>query len=346
MLDDDRNVVFQKHEQPRPAGRSVAYEVGGDRRSDRPPRGDAGPDVVRGKEAQTFKSLAQFVQSGATGTPRSRPCSASRQRLAEGRGQAAARQPRRLHPQAAGDGADHARSARRAATRRRPGRRCCRSTRPRRVRKELGELGVRVIRIGTVPDQMLYDKERIVVQAGKPVEIVFENTDLMPHNFVVAQARRAGRDRHAGRGDGHAARRGRAELRARIEQDAAREPAASAARAAEAQLHRPERAGRLSLRLHLSRPLAADVRGAVRRRRPGRVPGRPEGYLATHPLPIEDELLKFNRPRRSGSSTNWPPPSSRLEHGRSFANGKQMFPVASCVACHKMDGVGTRSAPT
>ena len=34
---------------------------------------------------------------------------------------------------------------------------------------------------------MLFDKDRIVVQAGKPVEIVFENNDLMPHNFVVTQ---------------------------------------------------------------------------------------------------------------------------------------------------------------
>ncbi len=55
------------------------------------------------------------------------------------------------------------------------------------VRRELGELGVRVIRLATVPDQMLFDKERIVVKAGKPVEIIFENNDLMPHNFVVTQ---------------------------------------------------------------------------------------------------------------------------------------------------------------
>src|SRR5262249_55475906 len=55
------------------------------------------------------------------------------------------------------------------------------------VRKELGELGARMIRIRTVPDQMLYDKERIAVKAGKEVEIIFENTDLMPHNLVVTE---------------------------------------------------------------------------------------------------------------------------------------------------------------
>ena len=53
------------------------------------------------------------------------------------------------------------------------------------ARKELSEIGVRVIRVGTVFDQMIFDKERLVVQAGKPVEFVFENTDIMPHNFVI-----------------------------------------------------------------------------------------------------------------------------------------------------------------
>ena len=37
---------------------------------------------------------------------------------------------------------------------------------------------MRVIRVGTLPDQMLFDKDRLVVQAGKPVEFVFENTDI------------------------------------------------------------------------------------------------------------------------------------------------------------------------
>ena len=38
------------------------------------------------------------------------------------------------------------------------------------VRQELGELGVRVVRINTLPERMAYDKEVIVVKAGKPVE--------------------------------------------------------------------------------------------------------------------------------------------------------------------------------
>src|SRR5262249_7007874 len=57
----------------------------------------------------------------------------------------------------------------------------------RKRRKELGELGVRGIRVGTLVAQMVYDRERIVVQAGKPFEIVFENTDTMPHNLVFLE---------------------------------------------------------------------------------------------------------------------------------------------------------------
>ena len=34
---------------------------------------------------------------------------------------------------------------------------------------------------------MRYDVDRIIVQAGKPVEILFENSDMMPHNFVITR---------------------------------------------------------------------------------------------------------------------------------------------------------------
>ena len=53
------------------------------------------------------------------------------------------------------------------------------------IEKFLRDLGVQVIVIRTVPEQMLYDKQLIVVQAGKPVEIVFMNDDAMPHNLVI-----------------------------------------------------------------------------------------------------------------------------------------------------------------
>jgi len=39
--------------------------------------------------------------------------------------------------------------------------------------------------IGTVREQMRYDTTRLIVEAGKPFEILFENSDMMPHNLTV-----------------------------------------------------------------------------------------------------------------------------------------------------------------
>ena len=59
---------------------------------------------------------------------------------------------------------------------------------PRRlVRRDLRALGVRIIPIETVPEQLLFDLKWFVVEAGKPVQIVLSNPDGMPHNIVVGQ---------------------------------------------------------------------------------------------------------------------------------------------------------------
>jgi azurin len=44
--------------------------------------------------------------------------------------------------------------------------------------------GTKVI-IKTIKNEMKYDISEFVVQAGKPVELVFENTDFMQHNLVI-----------------------------------------------------------------------------------------------------------------------------------------------------------------
>ena len=56
-----------------------------------------------------------------------------------------------------------------------------------RVRGELIDLSVSVFVIKTVREQMRYDVGRLVVVAGQPFEIIFENDDMMPHNLVVMQ---------------------------------------------------------------------------------------------------------------------------------------------------------------
>ena len=55
------------------------------------------------------------------------------------------------------------------------------------LRSELKNLRVAVFIIRTVREQMRYDTARLVVEAGKPFEIILINDDFMPHNLVIAR---------------------------------------------------------------------------------------------------------------------------------------------------------------
>lgn len=56
-----------------------------------------------------------------------------------------------------------------------------------KIRKDLRGLGVRIFVVKTVREQMRYDITQLVVEAGKPFEIILENLDAMPHNLVVVK---------------------------------------------------------------------------------------------------------------------------------------------------------------
>jgi putative heme-binding domain-containing protein len=213
------------------------------------------------------------------------------------------------------------------------------------IRKELGELGVRVLRLATVPDQMLFDKERLVVKAGKPVEVVFENNDLMPHNFVVAQP-------------------GSLEEVGTLAETQATQPGA-------AERHYVPSSPKVMHASRLLQPRDSQRLDFTAPGKPGVYPyvctypghwrrmfgalyvvedldeylADPEGYLVKHPLPVADELLKFVRPRTEWKFEDLASSVKDLQPGRNFANGKQLFTVATCVACHKMNGVGNEFGP-
>src|SRR6185503_2967864 len=59
------------------------------------------------------------------------------------------------------------------------------------------------------------------------------------------------------------------------------------------------------------------------------------------------DLLKFNRPRTEWKLDELADAVREMEAkgGRNFANGKLMFTVATCVACHKFGGQGTDFGP-
>jgi len=56
-----------------------------------------------------------------------------------------------------------------------------------RIRKELRALGVPGFVLHTVREKMRYDREQLVVEAGKPFEIALINDDFMAHNLAVVK---------------------------------------------------------------------------------------------------------------------------------------------------------------
>ena len=215
----------------------------------------------------------------------------------------------------------------------------------RQVRAELGELAVRVVRIGTLPERMAYDKDVIAVQAGKPLEIVFENTDLMPHNLVVALP-------------GSMAEIGMSA-----------ETTATQPGALERQY--VPISDKILLSSRLVQPRQSQQLSFVAPTKPGVYPyvctypghwrrmygalyvvenleeylAAPEEYLASHDLVAQDDLLKDRRPRTEWKLEDLEPAVLELASGRTFGNGKQMFQVASCVACHRLNNVGNLFGP-
>ncbi len=214
-----------------------------------------------------------------------------------------------------------------------------------KVRKELGELGVRVIRLTTVVEQMRYDKERFAVKAGKPVEVVLENADLMPHNFVVTQI-------------------GAMEEIGQLAETQATQPGA-------AERAYVPNSTKVLVKSRLVQPRETEKISFVAPSQPGVYPyvctypghwrrmygamyvvedlddylANPEEYLTKHPLPIKDDLLKFVRPRTEWKFDDLKASAVELKEGRSYTNGKQLFQLASCVSCHKFNGTGTDFGP-
>ncbi len=209
------------------------------------------------------------------------------------------------------------------------------------MREKLGEIGVRIIRVGTVPDQMLYDKERLIVQAGKPVEFLFENTDIMPHNFVIIEP-------------------GSLEEVGLLAEAQATQPGAlersyvpnSDKVLLKSILLQPRNVQKLSFNVPKEPgvyPYVCTYPGHWRRMYGAlfvvadldAYEADPEKYLAANPMVAKDNLLKLNRPRKAWTIEELTPLLYEVAHGgRNFGNGKQIFAATNCVACHKLNGVG------
>jgi putative heme-binding domain-containing protein len=345
VLDGQGNVVFRQDRLPAPEPQAVFDVRGGGPRGAVRRAAMAALTSVRGQEAQTFKALAPFVRDNVDRHAAVRAI----QRIPAAHWPPEEARPLldslltfirklpardRTSPEAV-DALQLADSL--AALLPLPD--------ARRVRRDLGELGVRVIHLGTVPDQMRFDTERMAVRAGRPVEFVFENNDLMPHNFVIV-------------------RPGALEEVGLLAEATATEPGAPGRQYVPVS-DKVLLASRLlpprdSQKLPFTAPTQPGVYPYVCtypghwRRMYGALYvvedldgylADPEGYLAKHPLPAVDELLKFTRPRKEWKFEDLAAAVEHMDGGRSFTNGKQLFQVANCVACHRINGAGTEVGP-
>lgn len=225
------------------------------------------------------------------------------------------------------------------------------------MRKTLGELGVRVIKIGTVFEKMSFDKDLIVVQAGKPVEFLLDNSDLMPHNFVVI-------------------RPGTLEEIGNLSEANAQKPEfaqkffvpTSEHVLAKSTLLQPRDTQRVSFNVPSEPgvyPFVCTYPGHWRRMHGAlyvvsdldEYLANPEGYLTANKVEAKDAMLKDRRPRTEWKLEDLSDVVASLSgdhaHGGhehhhaapNFGNGKQLFAVANCVGCHKLDGAGREFGP-
>lgn len=213
------------------------------------------------------------------------------------------------------------------------------------IESRLQNLDVRVIAIGTVQERMIFDKEQIVIQAGRPVEFRFSNSDFMPHNFVIvkqgaleeigelaeATARTAdAKDRH------YVPVSDKVILASRLLESNQSESLLFEA---------PKEPGIYPYvctypghwrRMYGALYVVADV---------DQYTANPEKYLADNPLEIRDELLKY-----IARDTDWKYDDliakfTPLPKDRSFEIGRNLFRAANCVGCHQFGGEGHALGP-
>ena len=215
-----------------------------------------------------------------------------------------------------------------------------------RFEKHLAEIVVPLIQIGTVRERMIYDREIIAVQAGRPVEFRLTNTDNMPHNFTVVLP-------------GFMVEVGElAEATGRDADAAARNfiPKSETILVA-SKLIQPEQTDSVFFevpkepgiypyvctypghwrRMYGALYVVADLSGYE---------ADSAAYLAANNLEMKDDLLKY-----LGRNTDWQLDDLKgdvmhISHrANNFEVGQTLFKAAACVGCHKLNNQGNNIGP-
>lgn len=199
------------------------------------------------------------------------------------------------------------------------------------IGKTLRGLGSQVILLRTIPEQMLYDQSLLVVEAGKPVEIILQNDDAMPHNLVITKP-------------GAAEEVGTASEKMSLTPDA------------QGRLYVPNLPGVLH-----ATPL---VESGRRAKLAFTAPGEPGDYpfLCSFPghwrrmlgtltvVPDVESYLASHAASAPPKITEWKIADFAAElsltnAARNLARGKELFTKLACSSCHQLGGEGNGFGP-
>jgi putative heme-binding domain-containing protein len=199
------------------------------------------------------------------------------------------------------------------------------------LHKTLRGMGMATFVIRTIYEQMLYDKLLIVVEAGKPVEIILQNEDAMPHNLVIAA------------------------------------PGAleEVGLASEKMLPEPDAQGRLYVPdspkvLHATKMVDLGQQAKLTFTAPGELGEYP--YLCTFPghwrrmvgtMAVVEDVEAYLASRAASPEptiTEWKvedlaPDLAKIGFGRNLDYGKQLFTRMACAQCHKLGKEGSSYGP-
>jgi len=208
------------------------------------------------------------------------------------------------------------------------------------ARKRLRELGVPVFVIRPVAQLMVYDRSKIFVEAGKPVEIVFENADIMPHNLIITRP-------HALEKVGLAAEKMVADPAAFAKSFVPDLPEVLHA----TKLLQPQQTFRLSFTAPSEPdeyPYVCTFPGHWRRMYGAMVVVKSLDDVPPEVLASAAVAAPSGPTRpfvRSWTMEDLAPRLEHAGHGRSVAAGKELFGVLSCNRCHRMNGEGGQVGP-
>jgi len=205
------------------------------------------------------------------------------------------------------------------------------------LRNQIDQLGVRRIVIRSVPHRMKFDRTVIAVQAGKPIEIVFENVDIMPHNLLFTRPGQmlsvaAAAERMATSPDAFARH-----FVPESKQIVAATRLLQARQTQTLVFEVPVETGEYPFVCTFPNHWRT-MNGVMH------VVKDLQGFLAQNPIaePVPVESRPFVR---NWSTADLAGDLANLGRGRSYVRGKALFAAAACRQCHRVNEVGGNVGP-